>query len=577
MGSSDGTHYQAPEGTYKCVDWANPILNRSAAQHGSAGSAFSTPRGPALNEAPRMSAVSFRALNAPQPMSGGLDLCLTAQGLDANPREYCSAGEAFTQRSYAGIYKGCGSLSPRPTRPKTGVKSNNPLIVRVNIHKDLQKILSQRTEDVTVTFVSASKTLLWYINIGQGIQEPVGRVTFSQTPVCHDVNQFTCLQDRLDVLVGFAKGDMIWMDPIAMKYTRLNKDGTMLSAALRQIRWVPQSENLFLSAHADGSIMVLDRDRDDSLGMDQIPMQQSHWDSRATMLVSQDAPSKLGGGTLMSRQKETPRERLNPVSYWRVSTKAITDIAFSPDHVRVAVTSEDGLWRLIDADAQILLHSFASYFGGFTCVCWSPDGRLALTGGQDDLLTLWLPNEGYILARAQGHNSFVTGITFDPWYARHSEDLYRFVSVGEDRNLCFWDFSISNLSHPRLHGRSWSHSSHRRSIGSFRPMNPDVYVPASTRAQVSMLQSMMCAKVPGGMLSALRISPNMLLLLHCDGQLDLIARPTSPRYVQLDGEVDLGRTENNLKGPPKHLSHAFALSIPGMRKGTSNNLAYTVV
>lgn len=90
---------------------------------------------------------------------------------------------------------------------------------------------------------------------------------------------------------------------------------------------------------------------------------------------------------------------------------------------------------------------YTSYYGGFTCVCWSPDGKYILTGGQDDLVSIWSLNERRIVARCPGHRSWVSCVAFDPW--RCDDRNYRFGSVGEDRRLLLWDFSVGMLHRPK--------------------------------------------------------------------------------------------------------------------------------
>jgi len=94
-----------------------------------------------------------------------------------------------------------------------------------------------------------------------------------------------------------------------------------------------------------------------------------------------------------------------------------------------------------------LLDLYQSYYGGFICVCWSPDGKYVLTGGQDDLVTIWSLAEASIVARCQGHQSWVTAVCFDPW--RCDDRSYRFGSVGEDARLLLWDFSVGMLHRPK--------------------------------------------------------------------------------------------------------------------------------
>lgn len=94
-----------------------------------------------------------------------------------------------------------------------------------------------------------------------------------------------------------------------------------------------------------------------------------------------------------------------------------------------------------------LLDVYTSYYGGLICVCWSPDGKYILTGGQDDLVSIWSFSERKIVARCQGHNSWVTCVAFDPW--RCDERTYRFGSVGDDCRLLLWDFSVAMLHRPK--------------------------------------------------------------------------------------------------------------------------------
>lgn len=103
-----------------------------------------------------------------------------------------------------------------------------------------------------------------------------------------------------------------------------------------------------------------------------------------------------------------------------------------------------GVWA---SNSVRLLDIYPSYYGGFICVCWSPDGKYILTGGQDDLVSIWSLNERQIVARCQGHHSWVTAVAFDPW--RCDERNYRFGSVGDDCRLLLWDFSVGMLHRPK--------------------------------------------------------------------------------------------------------------------------------
>jgi hypothetical protein len=67
----------------------------------------------------------------------------------------------------------------------------------------------------------------------------------------------------LDIIIGFSTGDIIWYDPLGCKYVRLNKGGCLVNSAVSMIKWLPASEDLFLVAFKDGSVMIMDKERDD--------------------------------------------------------------------------------------------------------------------------------------------------------------------------------------------------------------------------------------------------------------------------------------------------------------------------
>jgi catabolite repression protein CreC len=70
-----------------------------------------------------------------------------------------------------------------------------------------------------------------------------------------------------------------------------------------------------------------------------------------------------------------------------------------------------------------------------------------LTGGQDDLVSIWSLTERCIVARCPGHQSYVSAVAFDPW--RCDDKNYRFGSVGEDGRLLLWDFNYNMLPKPK--------------------------------------------------------------------------------------------------------------------------------
>lgn len=105
-------------------------------------------------------------------------------------------------------------------------------------------------------------------------------------------------------------------------------------------------------------------------------------------------------------------------------------------------------------------------------------------------MTIWAFREQRIIARCQGHKSWVTGVAFDPW--RCDDKVYRFASVGEDAQLILWDFSVNALHRPKARTstrlRGASVSSHTGPIPPMIPeQQPNIH-PVPSKTQVPLLQ-----------------------------------------------------------------------------------------
>ncbi|KAL8729038.1 MAG: hypothetical protein Q9181_005138 [Wetmoreana brouardii] len=327
-------------------------------------------------------------------------------------------------------------------KPKTNiVKSNSSWISRVMPHEAMTKRIQEHNPEGLFAFANINRAFQWLdlSSNNESKAQHIIKILFTKAHIlCHDINLFTKGPNHLDLIMGASTGDIMWFEAFSQKYARINKNAVINPSPIHQIRWLPGSENLFLAAHMDGTLIVYDKERDDAAF---VPEDSSP-------LLNFARGSDMDPRPLHVKKSVNSRnQKSNPVASWKISNHRINDFAFAPDSRHLAVVTEDGYLHIIDYLNEQLNDIYSSYYGGFLCVCWSPDGKYILTGGQDDLVSIWSLVERRLVARCPGHNSWVSCVAFDPW--RCDDRNYRFGSVGEDRRLLLWDFNVGMLHRPK--------------------------------------------------------------------------------------------------------------------------------
>lgn len=215
------------------------------------------------------------------------------------------------------------------------------------------------------------------------LQDPIARLSFAAAPTSIAINQTTLSSDRIDIVVGFSTGDLLWMEVFSGRYTRYNKDastppsnnkvvGYVSSAAVKRLQWLA-GDQVFVAGFADGCLAFYDKDREDPSGFTpsqglapsaaptgQQPSLLARMDSRLGLGVEgsaqtadpftpgsyqeeRDGMSKAGSRRLASYREaveETTSDivvtipaansekktagKLNPLAHWKVSRKSIT-------------------------------------------------------------------------------------------------------------------------------------------------------------------------------------------------------------------------------------------------------------
>lgn len=368
--------------------------------------------------------------------------------------------------------------------PKTSLtKNNSSFFSRTLVIDNLNRKLNERQIRATNAGGSGEEECLMWANLGRSFnwfdpaananlvynstngcgsikKDLLSKILFTKAyPLCHDVNlatyQASCngpsSAPTLDLVLGMSSGDIVYLDAATNKYTRINKNGDVTRSPITDIKWVPGSPNYFVTTHANGMLMVFDKDREDGGFAQQgcMALQDPKSTDMLRVIKSLYSSGSLAvDGTNTSSSNPSNgnlgESKCNPVAVYHVSKLPLTSITFSPNRRVAVLTSNDGYLRLLDLGTEKLTEIFPSYFGGILAAAFSPDGRYLATGGQDDMVTIFsldeeAPPRRVVARGVGGHGSWVRRVAFDPW---NCDDFsYRIGSVGEDGTLCLWDFS----------------------------------------------------------------------------------------------------------------------------------------
>lgn len=262
------------------------------------------------------------------------------------------------------------------------------------------------------------------------LSKPLEKKGYKGTnPTCHDFNVASATGESVSLLIGFSTGQIQLIDPVKKELSKLfNEERLIDKSRVTCLRWIPGSKSLFLAAHSSGQLYVYN---------EELPCGSAgpHYQT-----------FKAGEGFVVSTCKT--KSTRNPLFRWLLGTgAAINEIAFSPSGAQLAIVTQDGMLRVFQYDSMELIGTARSYFGGLLCVAWSGDGRLIAVGGEDDLVTIWSLEHKRVIARAQGHRSWVAAVAFD-WFLE-GESYYRIGSVGHDTQLCLWELPEDCLSPPK--------------------------------------------------------------------------------------------------------------------------------
>ncbi|XP_076312372.1 WD repeat-containing protein 20-like isoform X1 [Tachypleus tridentatus] len=250
-----------------------------------------------------------------------------------------------------------------------------------------------------------------YVYVYKGVKKaadltkPVDKRVYKGTyPTCHDFNLHTVTSENASLLVGFSAGQIQLIDPIKKELSKLyNEERLIDKTKVTCLKWVPDSPNLFLVSHSSGQMYVYK----DDLPCGTTPPHYQIFKQGESFAV------------YTCKTKSTR----NPLYRWVVGEGSLNQFAFSPCSKHLATVSQDGFLRVFNYDTMDLVGLVRSYFGGLLCVCWSPDSKYVVTGGEDDLVTVWSFLEKRVVARGYGHKSWVNVVAFDTHNISYADSI----------------------------------------------------------------------------------------------------------------------------------------------------------
>jgi len=113
-------------------------------------------------------------------------------------------------------------------------------------------------------------------------------------------------------------------------------------------------------------------------------------------------------------------------------TNWVGSVAFSPDGVVLASSSNDKTVRLWDVASRVCLRVISGHGGEVLCVAYAPNGSHVATSGTDHKVRIWDVRTGSCYKLMRGHTDWVRKVVWSPQGDQLS-------SASDDHKIRVWD------------------------------------------------------------------------------------------------------------------------------------------
>ncbi|KAA6404025.1 MAG: hypothetical protein EZS28_000456 [Streblomastix strix] len=136
------------------------------------------------------------------------------------------------------------------------------------------------------------------------------------------------------------------------------------------------------------------------------------------------------GDALEDIIKLRPRKAYN---YFQAHETVVTQIIYLEELLSLVTCSLDSSIAIWDLDRQVIKHRFVEgHTQGIQCMSWSPEYKLLISGGYDNIICIWDPFGKRLRGIMRGHTGAIQSITID-------ESAGLVLSIGRDNTVRIWD------------------------------------------------------------------------------------------------------------------------------------------